>query len=84
MKVAYFAYFIHLTIFDLRFLFATDEVLDELRTRLETVVRQGVRVLTYNYSAAWHLGRDALRSLEAHRNLLHEDLKSDNWRINMN
>eukprot|EP00435_Cladocopium_sp_Y103_P019757 s205_g4.t2 len=35
------------------FLFATDEVLDELRTRLETVVRQGVRVLTYNYSAAW-------------------------------
>ena len=32
-------------------------MLDELRARLETVVRQGVRVLTYNYSAVWHLDR---------------------------
>jgi hypothetical protein len=60
--------------FELRFLFATDEVLDELRTRLETVVRQGVRVLTYNYSAAWHLGcAGLLGSLESHRDLLYED-----------
>lgn len=35
------------------FLFATDEVLEELRARLQAVVREGVRVLTYNYNAPW-------------------------------
>lgn len=45
----------------MRFLFATDEVLEKLRDRLQAVVSEGVRVLTYNYSAPWFLG--AIRSL---------------------